>query len=160
LRLRAIPLKAEIRLVRDEAGWRATVETRYGKQEERAAGFNEALGAAVRLLWEGGDLGRAAELALYGEDEGRTDGDDGRTYELCARCDHFVDFHEETTERGVRAGYAHLDDGEQDYDHAAEPSNVRKTLAEWRRDRPGLFTLYPDGKVGPNSAYHEPRGQE
>jgi len=78
-------------------------------------------------------------------------------YVLCKHCDHFV-------EENIRAGdlslakYIHLEDGEQEFDHDAEPLG-EATLADWRRRRPDLFTTHPDGKIGPNSSYHSRRGK-
>ena len=153
-------LEANITVVRTADKYEATVTSKYGTcGPVCGTSPDEALGAAVRELWLGGDLDGDIRLHVTG-DAGEGHENDGVEYELCARCHHFVDFAEETTERGVRAGYVHLDDGEQDYDHAAEPSGVRKALREWKKERPELFRRYPDGRIGPNSVYHEQPGKD
>lgn len=72
-------------------------------------------------------------------------------FEKCAHCDHFIE-PEETAGR-----FRHLDDGEQRYDHDAEPSGEVHTFAEWLKQHPDLFVLHSDGKIGPNSALHDNR---
>lgn len=72
-------------------------------------------------------------------------------YNKCAHCDHFIEPHEADGE------YRHLDDGEQNYDHDAEPAGESHTVAEWMEQRPDLFVLHSDGKVGPNSSLHGDR---
>jgi hypothetical protein len=74
-------------------------------------------------------------------------------YELCAKCNHFVD----PTGDGH---YEHLEDGEQEFDHDAEPSGEVHTGAEWKRLRPDLFKTYPDGKIGPNSLWFDRKGKQ
>ena len=68
-------------------------------------------------------------------------------YTLCKFCDHFVD------------ADGHLEDGEQEFDHDAEPSDQTQTLGEWRKLRTDLFRMHADGKVGPNSRHHSRRGK-
>lgn len=67
-------------------------------------------------------------------------------YTICKHCDHFV---EETT---------HMDDGEQEYDHDPCPGESH-TLDKWKELRPDLFAKHADGKIGPNSRYHNRRGK-
>ena len=76
-------------------------------------------------------------------------------YTLCVGCDHFVDPNDEP---GC-APFVHLEDGEQEFDHDAEPSNQVHTLEEWRKLRPDLFVKHEDGKIGPNSLHHSRRGK-
>jgi len=78
-------------------------------------------------------------------------------YTLCKHCDHFVDPND-CDEPGV-ARYVHLEDGEQEFDHDAEPSNLFHVLDDWKRLRPDLFQEHPDGKIGPNSSHHSRRGK-
>lgn len=94
---------------------------------------------------------------------------------MCKHCDHFVEENyfgndkvvivDATTvevegySNGKLARYIHLEDGEQEFDHNAEPGEVRTGL-EWERFRPDLFTKYPDGKIGPNSPFHSRRGKK
>ena len=75
-------------------------------------------------------------------------------YVMCAKCHHFVD-----EEPAAESGYIHLEDGDQEFDHAPEPSYAAHTLQEWKQLHPGLFEEYPDGKIGPNSAYYSRRGK-
>ncbi len=153
-------LEANITVIRTADRYEATVTSKYGSfGPVCGTAPDEALGAAVRELWLGGDLDNEIRLHITSDAE-ESHENDGVEYERCAHCHHFVDFAEETTEGGVRAGYVHLDDGEQEYDHAAEPSGVRKTLREWKQDRHELFKRYPDGRIGPNSIYHDQPGKE
>lgn len=76
-------------------------------------------------------------------------------YTLCTRCDHFVDANDGPP--GV-SPFIHLENGEQEFDHDAEPGESR-TLDEWRSVRPDLFALHADGMIGPNSAHHCRRGK-
>lgn len=69
------------------------------------------------------------------------------TYQLCKHCDHFAD------EMG------HMEDGEQEFDHNPEPDGPALPLAEWKVNRPDLFVMHPDGKIGPNSIHHSRRGK-
>lgn len=77
---------------------------------------------------------------------------DAVTYDLCKHCDHFV---EDVTEAGAAERvYTHLCDERHhnpDDAHAAEPRGTPKTLGEWKKDRPDLFTPFDDGSIGPNS---------
>jgi hypothetical protein len=85
---------------------------------------------------------------------------DTQEYTICKHCDHFVDQNYpdgQTVPEGV-AKYIHLEDGEQEFDHDAEPGTVR-TLALWKLVRPDLFHEYPDEAIGPNSKYHSRRGK-
>lgn len=69
---------------------------------------------------------------------------------MCALCDHFV---EENDAWGPGlARYVHCDDGEQVFDHDAEPGESR-TSVDWTLDRPELFEKFQDGKIGPNSDF-------
>lgn len=74
-------------------------------------------------------------------------------YNQCAHCDHFIE------PDGTADLYRHLDDGEQSYDHDAEPSSGAQSIAEWMEQRPDLFVRHSDGKVGPNSGLHRRRGK-
>jgi hypothetical protein len=103
-------------------------------------------------------------------------GDDA-VYMLCRHCDYFVEvnwlpdvppdqIHDplnppaNDNDGVVRfAKYLHLEDGDQDFDHDAEPSDQTHTGDEWEELRPDLFHEYEDGKIGPNSAFHS-RGKE
>lgn len=74
---------------------------------------------------------------------------------ICKHCDHFV---EENTSTGTGlAPFLHLDDGEQEYDHDAEPFGPDRTLLTWQLRRPDLFHKFADGKIGPNSTLYIPR---
>lgn len=89
---------------------------------------------------------------------------------LCKHCDHFVDAnlvpdddvaetHEKTimTKDGqTLCRYVHLEDGEQEFDHDAEPGETRD---DWDTHRPDLFQRHPDGAIGPNSIFHDFRGK-
>lgn len=63
----------------------------------------------------------------------------------CKHCSHFV----EEVDEGE--GWEHLEDGEQLFDHEAEPGSEAKTLDEWMEEHPALFKTFADGKIGPNS---------
>jgi hypothetical protein len=81
-------------------------------------------------------------------------------YTLCRHCDHFVDKNDAFDGSCHQvARFIHLEDGEQEFDHDAEPSTKTHLLEEWRRLRPDLFKMHPDGKIGPNSAHHSRRGK-
>lgn len=72
-------------------------------------------------------------------------------FSMCAHCDHFV-----TDNDPWHAGLArhmHMEDGEQEFDHDAEPGAESMTSVDWYMERPELFMMFPDGKVGPNSAF-------
>jgi len=75
---------------------------------------------------------------------------------LCKHCDHFVE--NDNVSDPAAAGYVHLDDGEQEYDHNAEPSETVER-AELEKIRPDLWRRYADGKIGPNSWWHSRRGK-
>lgn len=74
------------------------------------------------------------------------------SYTKCAYCDHFVE--ENIPDEPGIAPYIHNDDGEKEHDHDAVPSTESHTLKEWNDIKPELFTLYHDGKIGPNSEYY------
>ncbi len=100
---------------------------------------------------------------------------------LCKHCDHFVDLNDGADE-DLAAGYAngiydplnpplpgtntagwvskyiHLEDGEQEFDHDAEPGETRPD-GEWNAHRPDLFLRHEDDKIGPNSIFHSRRGK-
>lgn len=99
---------------------------------------------------------------------------------LCKHCDHFV---EENSIEGMGwtlvgktpttitvridnegnemnlCRYIHLENGEQEFDHNAEPCTVSQSLDEWKVLRPDLFKEHPDAAIGPNSIYHSQRGK-
>lgn len=77
-------------------------------------------------------------------------------YTMCKHCDHFVQ--PNYNAEGCIEGFIHLEDGEQDFDHDAEPHG-KASLEYWKRRRPDLFKEYPDGKIGPNSKHHSRRGK-
>jgi len=78
---------------------------------------------------------------------------DERTYEICEHCDYFVDPNDCKPEEGITfAKYLHLDAGKE-HEHEASPSGIKKTLGEWKEERPDLFVRFPDGLIGPNSEY-------
>lgn len=92
---------------------------------------------------------------------------------LCKHCDHFVgpnpvlegEVVKETfstycvLDNGTNiARYIHWEDGEQEFDHDAEPGEAH-TSKEWAHLRPDLTREYPDGKIGPNSIHHSRRGK-
>jgi len=82
-------------------------------------------------------------------------------YILCEHCDHFVDqnyIDGEIRQPGI-AEYAHLEDGEQEFDHEAKPSSESHSLADWEKNRPDLFIDHEDA-IGPNSRHHSQRGKE
>ena len=81
-------------------------------------------------------------------------------FTLCRHCDHFVDANEplESAPRGT-APFIHLENGEQEFDHDAEPGAETHSLDEWRKLRSDLFHEYPDGAIGPNSLDHSRRGK-
>lgn len=101
-----------------------------------------------------GDDDVAAEIERWLEDTDQKEGNmDNQTYTLCQHCDHFVDEND-----GSASGYLHLEDGEQEFDHDAEPGET-KTKQEWKKARPDLYQQHSDGKIGPNSFYHSRRGK-
>lgn len=75
-------------------------------------------------------------------------------YEICAYCDHFIEDNPAwVPEDGFTVPpFLHLDDGEKEHDHDAEPSEDVRDLGQWKIDRPELFTEWADGKIGPNSS--------
>jgi hypothetical protein len=90
------------------------------------------------------------------------------TYTKCLGCDHFVIENDEWSPdldpanwyQGIMPDrYEHLDDGDKEHNHPAEPSNVSFTLAQWALLRPELFRTFMDGSIGPNSRYY-PDGLE
>jgi hypothetical protein len=85
--------------------------------------------------------------------------EDPDQYILCKHCDHFVEANDQDSiDRGC-AAFIHMEDGEQEFDHAAEPSDQSHTLEEWKQLRPDLFKHHRDGKIGPNSIHHSRRGK-
>lgn len=83
---------------------------------------------------------------------------DNHVYAICRHCHHFVDPADADAIEGGPAPFVHLEDGEQEFDHDAEPAG-QATLSEWKRRRPDLFHEYPDGKIGPNSSHHSRTGK-
>lgn len=75
-------------------------------------------------------------------------------YTICKHCDHFVEPNFEDTTK-----FLHLEDGEQEFDHNAEPSQQSMKLKEWTEIRPDLFIFHKDERVGPNSKFHHRRGK-
>lgn len=69
---------------------------------------------------------------------------------MCRHCDHFVEYNTAHETNASLAEYVHLDDGEQEYDHDAEPG-LTKSHREWVNCRPELFDYFTDNKCGPNS---------
>lgn len=82
-----------------------------------------------------------------------------RRYTQCLHCDHFVDPNDCHRPGDELAPYEHLEDGEQQFDHDAQPGPDSRPLADWQAARPDLFQQHPDGATGPNSAYHSQRGK-
>lgn len=82
---------------------------------------------------------------------------DNIPYTLCKHCDHFVD-ENYPLEEGL-AKFIHLEDGEQEFDHDAEPGET-KLGEEWKHERPDLFIEHLDGAIGPNSFFHSRRGKD
>lgn len=80
-------------------------------------------------------------------------------YTLCALCDHFIELNESKSQDFSPTDYIHLEDGNQDFDHDATPSDQTYFESKWEKIRPDLFTEYPDGAVGPNSSHHDRRGK-
>ena len=79
---------------------------------------------------------------------------DSLEYTLCKHCDHFVAPNDNKPEEGVTfAEWIHLDSGEKEHEHDAEPGKMKKTLLAWKQERPDLFVTFPDGYIGPNSEY-------
>lgn len=83
---------------------------------------------------------------------------DSQLYVICKHCDHFVDDNDLPSDlSGAElerfARFIHLNSGEKDHDHEAEPGARMQTLREWKQERPDLFVRFPDGKIGPNSEY-------
>lgn len=80
-----------------------------------------------------------------------------RAYMLCADCDHFIEPNYSFCNDESVTRYIHLEDGDkdQDGDHDAKPTRALLSLELWWTLRPDLFVTHPDGKVGPNSAYHK-----
>lgn len=107
---------------------------------------------AIAASWEE-ILGKKVNVEL--------DGDfDSVIYTLCTHCEHFVDENFDAIDYPAEgyAKYIHLEDGEQEFDHDAEPGE-NHTGAEWEKLRPDLFKEYDDGKIGPNSKHHSRRGK-
>jgi len=78
-------------------------------------------------------------------------------YDLCLHCWHFVDENSAFGDYPGLARYVHLDDGEKEHDHDAEPTGEPRTLEVWRLTNPSLFRTYADGKIGPNSSHFHAR---
>lgn len=81
---------------------------------------------------------------------------DAVLYEKCAHCWHFIEPNYDWDEDHSLAEYLHLDNGEKEHDHDAEPSGDIRTLDEWKRVQPSLFHTFPDGNIGPNSMHFIP----
>lgn len=75
-----------------------------------------------------------------------------QVYTQCAHCDHFVEINDDpNVDTYDLARYLHLDDGEKEHDHNAEPGRLSATLAMWRLFQPSLFEYDPvTDKIGPN----------
>jgi len=78
-------------------------------------------------------------------------------YDLCKLCWHFVDYNDSYGDYPGLAEYIHLDDGEKEHDHDAQPTGEPRPLDVWKVTNPSLFTTYADGKIGPNSSDFKPR---
>jgi len=76
------------------------------------------------------------------------------TYTLCKHCDHFVEENPSREGDPNLAKYIHLDDGDSEYTHNAEPSGDTRSIDRWKKERPDLFMSDEDGVVGPNSLSH------
>jgi len=75
-------------------------------------------------------------------------------YILCKYCDFFVD----TGWPGLdERSYLHLEDGfyHPALKHKPTPSKLKFTLGVWKSLCPTLFSVYKDGRRGPNSVYYE-----
>lgn len=82
-------------------------------------------------------------------------------YTQCAKCDHFIEINDDDNDFPMLpvASYIHLDDGEKEHDHDAEPGSFSATLALWKHYRPDLFEADPTtGKIGPNRFTKAPGG--
>jgi len=75
------------------------------------------------------------------------------TETLCKHCDHFIEPNFDYAPDNGLCEYIHMEDGEQEFDHDAEPGETR-TTAQWGELRPDLTQMHPDGKIGPNSRFH------
>ena len=71
---------------------------------------------------------------------------------MCYFCNHFIE-ENDGAEKG-QAKYVHLDDGDKDHDHDAQPG-MSNPVSWWKRELSHLFKEYPDGKVGPNSVHFD-----
>lgn len=84
-----------------------------------------------------------------------SDIDPATPYEICARCDHFVEENDIEAIVFGAATYLHLDDGEKEHDHDALPSGDVRTFGQWRADRPDLFAMtwrwFAEPAIGPNA---------
>jgi hypothetical protein len=98
-----------------------------------------------------------AKLFAEGIQYGSSCTKDNMNYTICKICDHFVDENPCYEDDPTLFKFVHLEDGEQEFDHNAEPGETRKN---WQDLRPDLFTKYPDGKIGPNSQFHSRIGKE
>ena len=78
---------------------------------------------------------------------------DDLSYEKCAHCWHFIEENAAYGDYPGLAEHVHLDNGEKEHDHDAEPSGDIQTLRQWRAQHPELFITYADDAIGPNSAY-------
>lgn len=94
-------------------------------------------------------------------------------YTMCKHCNHFVEDntiiiddyakispvkerHElfvEFKDGTKMAKYIHLENGEQAFDHDANPGNLTLSLEGWKKEKPLLFKKYKDGEVGANSMH-------
>lgn len=84
---------------------------------------------------------------------------------LCKHCEHFVEPNDPKYVAEMAAAglpictFLHLEDGDQEFDHDAEPSDQTKPGDVWWVDRPDLFREHADGNIGPNSIHHSRRGK-
>lgn len=85
--------------------------------------------------------------------------DSNTEYTICQHCHHFVDPNDDYEPGNGNAEFVHLENGEQEFDHDAQPSEETKTLKEWEQERPELFKEYEDGEIGPNSIHFDRKGK-
>ena len=133
--------------------------TVYCAYEEAAADAGDLDNVRVVALNLGSPRAGAPSggMRLRGAKGTRADRSENVEYTLCKYCDHFVEANEPPD--GDADGFLHLEDGRQEFDHAAEPSAQVHTLARWRKLRPDLFQEHKDGGIGPNSRFHARRGK-
>lgn len=133
--------------------------TVYSSYEEAAADANELDNVMVVALNVGSPEPDAPSdrRRLPGPKGTSTDRCENVGYTLCRHCDHFVEANEPPDSDADK--FLHLEEGQQEFDHAAEPSAQVHTLAQWRELRPDLFKKHRDGRIGPNSKFHSRRGK-